>query len=152
MDHFAKIASEQRKKLSAAVTIDFKVEDNSGNRVVLSTDGSITGYVKGVKTSWEPILSENQLSLMDNGQGTRVAAELLKDFASFTKSHPYQEPKVKTKTNEEELAPYRHKDYDSLQDGLSKDHKGESKETREELIEGSRRNDEDHGLTSILNL
>jgi len=56
MDHFAKIASEQRKKLAAAVTIDFKVEDNAGNRVVLSTDGSITGYTNGKRTAWEPIL------------------------------------------------------------------------------------------------
>lgn len=56
MDHFAKIASEQRKKLAAAVTIDFKVEDSAGNRVVLSTDGSITGYTNGKRTPWEPLL------------------------------------------------------------------------------------------------
>ena len=145
MDHFAKIASEQRKKLSAAVTIDFKVEDNSGNRVVLSTDGSITGYVKGVKTEWEPILNENQLSLMDNGQGTRVAAELLKDFTSFTKTHPYKEPRIKTDIFEEELSSYRQKSYDSLGDGLSKDHKNTTDETRQESLEKHRKNDENFG-------
>jgi hypothetical protein len=86
MDHFAKIASEQRKKLAAAVTIDFKVEDSAGNRVVLSTDGSITGFTNGKRTSWEPILNENQISMMESGQGTRVAAELLKDYSSFVRT------------------------------------------------------------------
>jgi hypothetical protein len=42
---------EQRKKLAAAVTIDFKVEDAAGNRVVLSTDGSITGFTNGRRTN-----------------------------------------------------------------------------------------------------
>ena len=65
MDHFAKIASEQRKKLAAAVTIDFKVEDATGNRVVLSTDGSITGFTNGKRTTWEPILTENQINMME---------------------------------------------------------------------------------------
>ena len=86
MDHFAKIASEQRKKLAAAVTIDFKVEDSAGNRVVLSTDGSITGYTNGKRTPWEPILNEHQISMMESGQGTRVAADLLKDYSSFAKT------------------------------------------------------------------
>ncbi|NCW73418.1 MAG: hypothetical protein EBW06_02340, partial [Gammaproteobacteria bacterium] len=65
--------AEAMNALAAAVTIDFKVEDNAGNRVVLSTDGSITGYTNGKRTPWEPILNEHQLSMMESGQGTRVA-------------------------------------------------------------------------------
>jgi hypothetical protein len=86
MDHFAKIASEQRKRTASAVTIDFKVEDGSGNRVVLSTDGSISGYHNNVKINWEPSLTENALVMMESGQGTKVASELLKDLNKFVKT------------------------------------------------------------------
>ena len=86
MDHFAKIASEQRKRTAAAVTIDFKVEDGAGNRVALSTDGSISGYHNNVKINWEPALTENALVMMESGQGTKVASELLKDLNKFVKT------------------------------------------------------------------
>jgi hypothetical protein len=123
MDHFAKIASEQRKKLAAAVTIDFKVEDNAGNRVVLSTDGSITGYTNGKRTAWEPILNENQLGLMENGQGTRVAAELLKDYSHFVKT-ALLDVKERLDVREDQLEEVR-KDvpYSSINEGLRAHHK-----------------------------
>ena len=134
MDHFAKIASEQRKKLAAAVTIDFKVEDANGNRVVLSTDGSITGFTNGRKTTWDPILNENQLSLMESGQGTRVAAELLKDYASFVKT-ALLDVKMREDVREDNLAEVRTDvPYKSLGEGLSAQHKGDSGKTREEEL------------------
>jgi hypothetical protein len=106
MDHFAKIASEQRKKLAAAVSIDFKVEDSSGHRVVLSTDGSISGYVNGIKAEWEPTLSENQLQRMENGEGARVAADLLKEFAQTVKTAGWK-PHTDSDVKEVELAKLR---------------------------------------------
>ena len=135
MDHFAKIASEQRKKLAAAVTIDFKVEDNAGNRVVLSTDGSITGYTNGKRTTWEPILNENQLGLMENGQGTRVAAELLKDYSQFVKTALLD---VKERFNERErqLDEVRSgESYDNLYEGVKSKNTGAVNEVREKQLE-----------------
>ena len=124
MDHFAKIASEQRKKLAAAVTIDFKVEDVSGNRVVLSTDGSITGYVNGKKANWEPILNESQLNMMENGQGARVAAEMLKDFSGFVKT-ALLDVKDRDGVREEQLEEVRKgPSYDNLQDGIKSKNTG----------------------------
>ena len=132
MDHFAKIASEQRKKLAAAVTIDFKVEDAAGNRVVLSTDGSITGYTNGQKSNWEPILNESQLNLMESGQGTRVAAELLKDYSSFVKT-ALLDVKERPGTREQQLDEVRSGlPYENRGEGLSSSHKGVSGKTREE--------------------
>ena len=136
MDHFAKIASEQRKKLAAAVTIDFKVEDNAGNRVVLSTDGTITGYTNGKKTSWEPILNENQLSSLENGHGTRVAAELLKDYSSFVKT-ALLEVKERDGSRQEQLDEVRTGEgYDgqTRYDALKAHHKGVSNMTRGEEV------------------
>ena len=140
MDHFAKIAQEQRKKLAAAVTIDFKVEDNSGNRVVLSTDGSITGYTNGKRTNWEPILSETHINMMESGQGTRVAAELLGEYGKFVKT-ALLDVKERFDDREDQLEEVRTGEgYDgkSRQDALSVQHKGYSDKTREEQLESSR--------------
>jgi hypothetical protein len=131
MDHFAKIASEQRKKLAAAVTIDFKVEDNAGNRVVLSTDGSITGYTNGKRTAWVPILNENQLGLMENGQGTRVAAELLKDYSQFVKT-ALLDVKERLDDRESQLDEVRNgESYDNLATGVKSKNTGVDQNVRE---------------------
>lgn len=151
MDHFAKIASEQRKKIAAAVTIDFKVEDSAGNRVVLSTDGSITGYTNGKKTGWDPILNENQIHLMENGQGTRVAAELLKEYSSFVKT-ALLDVKHRDGVREDLLDEVRSGEgYDSksLGDGLRAHHKGETSKTRNEELE-SKRTGEDTEVKEVL--
>ena len=115
MDNFEKIASEQRKKLAAAVTIDFKVEDSAGHRVVLSSNGDISGYVNGVKTQWEPNLNESTLRRMESGEGTRVASELLKDFANTVRTAGWK-PHTDTDVKEAEL------------EGLRKNKKSEVKE------------------------
>ncbi len=134
MDHFAKIASEQRKKLAAAVTIDFKVEDNAGNRVVLSTDGSITGYTNGKRTAWEPILNENQLGLMENGQGTRVAAELLKDYSQFVKT-ALLDVKLRLDDREKQLDEVRSgESYDNLYEGVKSKNTGVVNEVKEKQL------------------
>ncbi len=136
MDHFEKIASEQRKKLAAAVTIDFKVEDAAGNRVVLSTDGSITGFTKGKQTNWEPILSETQLNMMESGQGTRVAAELLSQYSNFVKTALLD---VKERLDErqvqlEEVRTGEGYDGKSKYDALSAQHKPAGDKTRGEEV------------------
>ena len=138
MDHFAKIASEQRKKLAAAVTIDFKVEDGSGNRVILSTDGSITGFTNGKKTSWEPILTESQLHMMESGQGTKVAAELLNQYSGFVKT-ALLDVKERLDDRQEQLEEVRTGEtYDNLQDGVRSKNTGVVNKTREESLESSR--------------
>jgi hypothetical protein len=139
MDHFAKIAAEQRKKISAAVTIDFKVEDNAGNRVVLSTDGTISGFTNNVKTEWTPLLSEKQIEMMESGQGTRVAAELLKEYGGFVKTALIP---VKKRENQKEVElkeTWRGEGYkeNSLYEGLMKSHKPDADVTREEELAGS---------------
>ena len=138
MDHFAKIAQEQRKKLAAAVTIDFKVEDGAGNRVVLSTDGTIAGFRDGKKVSWEPILNENQLIAMESGNGTRVAADLLKDLAGFTKT-ALKTPSMDKDIKEVELESDRKGvPYKSLGEGVASHHKtNDGMTVREEELDGS---------------
>jgi hypothetical protein len=156
MDHFAKIASEQRKKLAAAVTIDFKVEDGAGNRVVLSTDGTISGYVNGQKASWEPILTEEALNLMESGQGTRVAANLLKEFGKHTKT-ALVNPSVSKDIKEVELESMRkHDEYATLEEELGGSRaKGYARtdskheKTREELLSGSYYSDRQAEQTEI---
>jgi len=134
MDHFAKIASEQRKKLAAAVTIDFKVEDGSGNRVVLSTDGTITGYTNGSRTSWEPILSESQLHMMESGQGTKVAAELLNQYSGFVKT-ALLDVKDRDGSIQEQLEEVRSGEtYDNLYDGVKSKNTGVDVRVREETL------------------
>jgi ssDNA-binding Zn-finger/Zn-ribbon topoisomerase 1 len=150
MDHFAKIASEQRKKLAAAVTIDFKVEDNAGNRVVLSTDGSITGYTNGKRTAWEPILNENQLGLMENGQGTRVAAELLKDYSQFVKT-ALLDVKVRLDDREKQLDEVRSgESYGNLYEGVKSKNTGTVNEVKEKQLEPKQTGASQDAVTEIL--
>ena len=154
MDHFAKIAQEQRKKLAAAVTIDFKVEDGAGNRVVLSTDGTIAGFRQDKKVSWDPILNENQLVAMESGQGARVAADLLKDFSGFVKT-ALKTPSVDKTVKEDELESDRKGiGYKSLGDGLNSHHKSNDGMTvREEELDGnfysSRSDDAEAGESAL---
>jgi hypothetical protein len=86
MNQFAKIAQDYKKQNSVALGIDINIKDNSGNRIVLSTDSGIKGYYKDALTNWSPDLSDSQLSQMENGDGYRVAAELLNEFAKVTKT------------------------------------------------------------------
>jgi transposase-like protein len=150
MDHFAKIASEQRKKLAAAVTIDFKVEDNAGNRVVLSTDGSITGYTNGKRTAWEPILNENQIGLMENGQGTRVAAELLKDYSQFVKT-ALLDVKERFDDRERQLDEVRSgESYDNLVDGVKSKNTGVLDGVREKQLQSKQTGASQDAVKEIL--
>jgi len=154
MDHFAKIAQEQRKKLAAAVTIDFKVEDGAGNRVVLSTDGTIAGFRDGKKVSWEPLLNENQLVAMESGQGARVAADLLKDLSGFVKT-ALKSPSMDKTVKEEELESDRKGvGYKSLGEGLVSQHKtNDGMTVREEELDGnfysSRSDDAEAGESAL---
>jgi hypothetical protein len=147
MDHFAKIASEQRKKLAAAVTIDFKVEDGAGNRLVLSTDGSITGFTNGNRSSWEPILSEQQLSAMESGGGARVAADLLKDFVKTAIKAPHMDKDVKELElkGERKGVPYK-----TLADGVATMHADPNADkTREESLESLRKDNAEYGEEAL---
>ena len=150
MDHFAKIASEQRKKLAAAVTIDFKVEDSAGNRVVLSTDGSITGYTNGKRTPWEPLLNEHQISMMESGQGTRVAAELLKDYSSFVKT-ALLDVKDRHDDRESLLEEVRSgESYHNLQDGVKSKNTGAPSVVREQELASKRTGEGADAVKEIL--
>ena len=148
MDHFAKIASEQRKKLAAAVTIDFKVEDGAGNRLVLSTDGSITGFTNGNRSNWEPILSEQQLSAMESGGGARVAADLLKDFVKTAIKAPHMDKDVKELElkGERKGVPYK-----TLADGVATMHADPNADkTREESLESLRKDNAEYGEEALI--
>jgi intein/homing endonuclease len=85
MDNFKKIAQDYKKQNTVALAIDIKLDDPQGNRIVLSTDKGIKGFYKGSLTNWSPNLTDVQLSQMENGDGYRVASELLKDFSNVIK-------------------------------------------------------------------
>ena len=85
MDNFKKIAQDYKKQNTVALAIDIKLDDSQGNRIVLSTDKGIKGFYKGSLTNWAPNLSDAQLAQMENGDGYRVASELLKDFSGVIK-------------------------------------------------------------------
>jgi len=86
MDHFKKIAQDLKKQNTATLAVDIKVDDNTGNRVVLSTEKGIKGYHNGHLTNWTPNLTDVQFAQLENGDGYRVAADLLKDFSSTVRT------------------------------------------------------------------
>jgi len=86
MDNFKKIAQDYKKQNTVALAIDIKLDDPQGNRIVLSTDKGIKGFYKGNLTNWSPNLTDVQLAQMENGDGYRVASELLKDFGTVIKT------------------------------------------------------------------
>ena len=86
MNQFAKIAQDYKKQNSVALGIDINLNDQNGNRIVMSTDNGIKGFYKGALTNWNPNLTDAQLSQMENGDGYKVAADLLTDFAKLTKT------------------------------------------------------------------
>jgi len=79
-------------------------------------------------------LNENQLGLMENGQGTRVAAELLKDYSHFVKT-ALLDVKERLDDREEQLEEVR-KDvpYSSINEGLRAHHKDVSDKTVGEQV------------------
>ena len=107
MDHFKKIAQDLKKQTTVALAIDIKLDDQSGNRIVLSTDKGIKGYHKGQLTNWKPVLSDVQLSQMENNDGMKVASELLKDFSSLVKTAEKENTVVDLIVMEENIEPER---------------------------------------------
>lgn len=81
MDHLRKIAQAQREKLAQKLTVDVKVEDTFGNEIVLSSKNGISAFRNGKLASWEPNLTESQISQIETGDVYRVASDLLQEFA-----------------------------------------------------------------------
>jgi hypothetical protein len=80
MEIFKRFVQERRRKQAARASLDFKVEDESGYRVILSSDGSISAYDGGKRLKWEPNLTEAQLNSLDGDGGYEVAGDLLDGF------------------------------------------------------------------------
>lgn len=85
MEHFKKIANDFKKNKEIALSVDISLDDTNGNKVVLSTNGGIKGYYKGALTNWKPDLGDNQLRMMESGQGYEVARDLMVSFGNLIK-------------------------------------------------------------------
>lgn len=88
MDHFKKIARDLKEQQNEnyTVAVDISLNDNSGNRVVLSTNDGIKGYHNNKLVNWKPELSDEQISQMESGEGYKVAAAVLKNLAHTIKT------------------------------------------------------------------
>ena len=84
-DLFKKLAKDARKENTVGLAIDIKLDDQNGNKVILSSESGIRGFHKGHQIKWSPSLSDAQISQMENGDGYRVASDLLKDLSGFVK-------------------------------------------------------------------
>lgn len=140
MDQFAKIAQDYKKQNSVALGIDIKLDDNHGNRVVLSTDKGIKGFYKGQLTNWQPNLNDTQLSQMENGSGYKVAGELLQEFSKTMKTAEVQNKVNDMLTLDENLESEKEFDLVRLTTEVNKEHAGVTDETFQAKLEEQRKN------------
>ncbi len=82
MDIFKRFANQYRTKKAAMVTVDFNVDDETGNRITLSSDGTVKAYRDGERVAWNPILTDEQIVALENDNGGDVADQLLRSFAA----------------------------------------------------------------------
>ena len=142
MDQFKKIAQDYKKQNSVALAIDIKLDDKSGNRVVLSTDKGIKGYHQGALTNWSPSLTDSQLAQMENGDGYRVAADLLTDFSKVVKT-AMQEDKVDVlMVFNENLEQDKDQEFARAATDLEGQHRGDKNLQYEEKLKSHRKNDD----------
>ena len=139
MDHFKKIASDLKKQNTVALAIDIKLDDQSGNRVVLSTDKGIKGYHNGHLTNWSPNLTETQLSQMESGDGYRVAADLLKDFSQVVKTAADIDALI---VLDKQVGDHHEHTEVAIVDVLDKGHKGNNDETMQQRLNARRKDKE----------
>jgi len=142
MDQFKKIAQDYKKQNSVALAIDIKLDDKSGNRVVLSTDKGIKGYHQGALTNWSPNLTDSQLAQMENGDGYRVAADLLTDFSKVVKT-AMQENKVDVlMVFNENLDQDKDQEFARAATDIESEHRGDKLVQYEEKLKNHRKNDD----------
>jgi hypothetical protein len=141
MDHFKKIAQDIKKANTVAVTMDIKLDDQSGNRIVLSTDQGIKGFYKGRLTNWSPNLNDSQLHQMENGDGYKVAADLLKDFSSIVKTAEQEKKVDYLLVMDEYISPERTEEHAFAPEDILNDHKGKPYEGFEEKLDSRRTGD-----------
>ena len=139
MDHFKKIAQDLKKENTLAYALDIKIDDKSGNRIVLSTDKGIKGFHKGQLTNWKPNLSDDQIAQMENGHGYRVAADLLKDFAHTVKTASDIDALI---IMDKHIEDERQDDEVRILSEIEKEHKTEKNLTMQERLDARRNNKE----------
>jgi intein/homing endonuclease len=142
MDQFKKIAQDYKKQNSVALAIDIKLGDNSGNRVVLSTDKGIKGYHQGRLTNWSPNLTDAQLAQMENGDGYRVAGDLLEDFSKVVKTATAENKIDALVVMNESLEPEKTEEFCAINVEIENDHAPKKETTYEESLSGHRKKDE----------
>ena len=142
MDQFKKIAQDYKKQNSVALAIDIKLDDKSGNRVILSTDKGIKGYHQGQLTNWSPSLTDSQLAQMENGDGYRVASDLLTDFSKLVRTAT-QENKVDVlMVLNENLEPNKTHELSKTNLDIETQYRGDKLVQFEEKLTGHRKNDD----------
>jgi hypothetical protein len=140
MDHFKKIAQDLKKQNTATLAVDIKVDDNTGNRVVLSTEKGIKGYHNGKLTTWTPNLTDTQFAQLENGDGYRVAADLLKDFSNTVRTAQKNQEIDTLIVMDEYVSGARTDEHVFIVDGIKNDHRKDSGHTMQERIDARRHN------------
>lgn len=141
MDHFKKIAQDLKKQNTVALAIDIKLDDQFGNKVVLSTDKGIKGYHNGSLTNWSPSLTDSQITQMENGDGYRVAADLLKDFSSVVKTAQKDNSIDVLMVMEENLHGEKTKASIGIVPGVTEQHNAKGNDTLNDKLNARRHND-----------
>lgn len=142
MEHFKKIAQDFKNQKTVAVSVDINVSDTAGNRVVLSTDKGIKGFHNGKLTNWSPNLSDTQIAQMENGNGYKVAADLLTEFGSVVKTAEAENKIDFLVAVDESLEKVRENELVVTVDGIKDQYKGHKDSTIQEKLEDKRTNEE----------
>lgn len=142
MDHFKKIAQDLKKQTAVALEIDIKLDDQRGNKVVLSTSQGIKGYHNGNLTNWKPELTETQIAQMENGDGYKVASDLLKDFSNLVKKAQAEFKIDHLMVLEDNLEKDHDKQEYDVHKDLDKDHKHEGLNQYNDLLNSHRKYDD----------
>ena len=138
MDYFKKIANDAKKANTVALAIDVKIDDQKGNRVVLSTDKGISGFHNGKLTNWAPVLTDSQIAQMENGDGVRTASELLGDFSNVIKTaYDNNSIDVLMTLNENISSEHEHNE-EPIVSGVNKMHNSNEDDGMQSRLDGKR--------------
>lgn len=139
MDHFKKIAQDAKRQKTVKVAIDIKVDDQQGNKLVLSTDKGIRGYHKNSLTNWQPDLTDEQIAQMENGDGYKVATDLLKDFSGIVKKAQAENTIDHLVVYDENLEPEKEYEHTDVRTEVKSQHGAKGDQTMQTKLEDKRK-------------
>lgn len=147
-DVFNQFAGQRRKQNAKQVSLDFNVDDQMGNRLTLSSDGTVKAYHKGQRVAWEPTITEEQLDQIETN-GIAVATQLLDQLSNAITAAAnsgktivaIKEPETETEeVMEEQVGTERKGTDDDVKEHIIEDKRtGTDNKTREETLEEVRK-------------